>query len=113
MTDIMSLIGIGISAFIATNIDDIFVLVIFFSSNSFKKIQVVVGQYLGISLLIIISTFGALISLVIPQYFIRLLGLVPITIGVIKIVKSDIRENNNLLEFPDKELVDGNTIYLC
>ena len=73
----IALVGIGISAFIATNIDDIFVLMFFFSNSTFEKGQVIAGQYLGIGLLVAISTLGALLSLVIPQYFIGLLGLVP------------------------------------
>jgi cadmium resistance protein CadD (predicted permease) len=32
MVDIIGLIAIGVAAFVATNIDDIFVLMIFFSS---------------------------------------------------------------------------------
>ena len=48
MTDFFDLVGIGVSAFIATNIDDIFVLMLFFSSFKFHKFQVVVGQYLGL-----------------------------------------------------------------
>ena len=49
----------------------------FFSNSTFEKGQVIAGQYLGIGLLVAISTLGALLSLVIPQYFIGLLGLVP------------------------------------
>ena len=56
--DFIALIGIGISAFIATNIDDIFVLMFFFSNSTFEKGQVIAGQYLGIGLLVAISTLG-------------------------------------------------------
>ena len=76
--DLISLVGIGISAFIATNIDDIFVLMIFFSNSTFQKCQIVVGQFLGIGLLVALSTLGALLSLVIPQSLIGLLGLINI-----------------------------------
>lgn len=85
--DFFSLIGIGISAFVATNVDDIFVLMIFFSNSNFHKGQVVVGQYLGIGLLIVISTLGALLALVIPQYIIGLLGFVPVSIGIVKLTQ--------------------------
>ena len=81
MTDFFSLIGIRISAFVATNIDDIFVLMLFFSNPKFRMRQVVIGQYLGIGLLVVISTIGSLIALVVPQYIIGLLGLIPISIG--------------------------------
>jgi cadmium resistance protein CadD (predicted permease) len=83
--DFFSLVGIGISAFVATNIDDIFVLMLFFSSSNYSKWQVVFGQYLGIGALVAVSTLGSLLTLVLPQY-IGLLGLVPITIGVIRYI---------------------------
>ena len=92
MTDVVSLIGIGVSAFAATNIDDIFVLVMFFSSSysssmTFPVRQIVLGQYVGIGLLIAISALGSLIALVVPPYVIGLLGIVPIAIGVKRLVQ--------------------------
>ena len=100
MMDFFSLLGIGVSAFVATNIDDIFLLMLFFSSPKFQKTQVVIGQYLGIGLLVIIGALGSLLALVIPQYVIGLLGLVPIVIGVIRIMRirkpeSSIQEQMN------------------
>src|SRR5215212_41295 len=93
MTDIPGLIAIGVAAFAATNIDDIFVLMIFFSSYSsssssltFPVKQVVLGQYIGIGLLVAISALGSFISLAVPTYIIALLGIVPIVIGVKKLV---------------------------
>ena len=82
----MSLIGIGVSAFIATNIDDIFLLMMFFSSSyspsmTFPVKQIVLGQYIGIGLLVGISALGSLIAIVVPPYIIGLLGIVPIVIG--------------------------------
>jgi cadmium resistance protein CadD (predicted permease) len=79
-------------AFIATDIDDLFVLMLFFSSPSYHKWQVVVGQYIGIGALVAVSALGSLLTLVVPQYIIGLLGLVPITIGVIRLLH--LRNNN-------------------
>ena len=92
MTDI-SVLGIGIFAFIATNIDDLFVLMLFFSTTSNHKSQVVVGQYIGIAALVAVSTLGSLLALVVPEYVIGLLGLVPITIGAIRL--SHLRNDNH------------------
>src|SRR5215203_694083 len=87
MTDIPGLIAIGFAAFTATNIDDIFVLMMFFSSSMiFPVKQVVLGQYIGIGLLVAISALGSFISLAVPTYIIALLGIVPIVIGVKKLV---------------------------
>jgi cadmium resistance protein CadD (predicted permease) len=77
MTDTVGLIAIGVSAFAAASIDDMF-----FSSLTFPVRQVILGQYIGIGLLVSISALGSLISLVIPTYIIDLLGIAPIVIGV-------------------------------
>jgi len=97
MTDFFSLIGIGVSAFVATNIDDIFVLMIFFSNCNFQKGQVVVGQCLGIGLLIVISALGSFLALVMPQYIIGLMGLVPISIGIIRLIITPLIKNFQLI----------------
>lgn len=107
--DLISLVGIGISAFIATNIDDIFVLMIFFSNSTFQKGQIVVGQFLGIGLLVALSTLGALLSLVIPQSLIGLLGLIPITIGIIRLTKLS-KRNISEFEQPNQLVAKWNHI---
>lgn len=68
---------------------------LFFSTSNFRKGQVVIGQYLGIGLLVVISTLGSLLALVVPQYIIGLLGLVPISIGIIRLVQ--LRKRNNCI----------------
>jgi cadmium resistance protein CadD (predicted permease) len=93
MVDILSLFAIGVSAFAATNIDDIFVLMMFFSSLSFPVRHVVLGQYVGIGLLIAIGVLGSLISLVVPTYVIGLMGIVPIAIGIKNLI--EIRKKDN------------------
>jgi cadmium resistance transport/sequestration family protein len=90
------LIVTGILTFAATNIDDILLLVVFFSQANtsltnasltktpFRPRHVVVGQYLGFSILVGVSLLGFLGRLVIPQPWIGILGLAPIFIGVRK-----------------------------
>jgi cadmium resistance protein CadD (predicted permease) len=92
MIDILGLVTIGVAAFVATNIDDIFVLMMFFSSLTFPVRQVVLGQFIGIGLLIAISALGSLISLVVPTYIIGLMGIIPIIIGIKNLV--EIRKKN-------------------
>ena len=88
--DLVNLVVLGVSAFAATNIDDIFLLVLFFSSSDLAARHVVAGQYAGFGLLVGISAAGSLVSLVVPSKIIGLLGLVPIAIGVKKLL--DIRK---------------------
>jgi cadmium resistance protein CadD (predicted permease) len=82
-----TLFEIGVSAFVATNIDDIFVLIVFFSSKHFRIRNVVIGQYLGIGMLIIISALGSLLALIVPPIIIALLGIMPISIGIIRLLQ--------------------------
>lgn len=88
--DIASLVAIGVTAFAATNIDDMFVLILLFSTSvsvRFSVSQVVLGQFVGIGLLIAISALGSLIPLLVPPYLIGLLGIVPIAIGIRRLVE--------------------------
>lgn len=84
--NLFGLLGLAITLFAATNTDDIFVLLGFFSDPGYKVRDIVVGQYLGISALIAISLTAALIALVIPPAYIGLLGLAPIALGLEKLV---------------------------
>jgi cadmium resistance protein CadD (predicted permease) len=87
MIDIIGLVAIGVAAFVATNIDDIFVLMIFFSSLAYPVRQIVLVQYLGIGSLVAIGVLGSLIALVVPTYVIGLLGIVPIAIGIKNLIE--------------------------
>ncbi|MBE9009945.1 cadmium resistance transporter [Pseudanabaenaceae cyanobacterium LEGE 13415] len=72
----------GTIAFAATNIDDLFVLMLFFSQASFTKTQIYFGQYLGLGGIVACSLVGFLGGLLIPQAWIGLLGLLPIFMGI-------------------------------
>lgn len=95
MQDTVGLTAIGVSAFAATNIDDLFMLMIFFSSLSYSIRHIILGQYLGIGSLIGISIVGSLISLVVPTYVIGLMGIAPIAIGVKHLIENRIKDNTS------------------
>ena len=78
----------GIIAFVATNIDDLLILLLFFSqvNVNFRRRHIVIGQYLGFAVIIIASLPGFFGGLVVPQKFIGLLGLLPIAIGLLQLV---------------------------
>jgi len=82
MTGIFEVLSVGVTAFVATNIDDMFILVIFFSKRNIPSSQIIIGQYAGMGLLIGVSLVGSLISLVIPHNLIGLIGLIPTAIGI-------------------------------
>lgn len=78
MIDFFALVGVGISAFVATNIDDTFILIMLFSTFSFQARHIFIGQFLGIGILVIISTLGSVVALVMPLFVIGLMGFIPI-----------------------------------
>ncbi|RGO20899.1 quaternary ammonium transporter [Bacillus cereus] len=85
-------------AFTSTNIDDIFILLVLFSQvktgvckeedrtfqgkTKIKELYIVIGQYLGFSVIIFLSIIGFLSSFFIPISWIGLLGFVPIYMGI-------------------------------
>ncbi|MEH2419747.1 MAG: cadmium resistance transporter [Nostoc sp.] len=78
----------GIIAFIATNIDDIIILLIFFSQVdvNFRRRHILLGQYLGFTAIIIASLPGFFGGLVVQREWIGLLGLLPIAIGLQQLI---------------------------
>lgn len=82
----LSTIGLAIVLFAMTNIDDIFVLLSFFADPKFRARQVIAGQYLGIAALVAASIAASLISLVLAPAYVGLLGLLPILLGLRKLL---------------------------
>jgi cadmium resistance protein CadD (predicted permease) len=87
MTDLIGLFGTGIAAFIASNIDDTFILILLFATPSLLARNVIIGQYLGIVILVAISSTAALIALAIPEFAIGLMGIIPIIMGIKRLLE--------------------------
>ncbi len=88
---VLTTIFTSVLAFTASNIDDIFVLMVFFSQTDhiFRRHHVVAGQYLGFVAIIAVSLLGFGGSFLIPKEFIGFLGLLPIVIGIRKFARTD------------------------
>jgi cadmium resistance protein CadD (predicted permease) len=84
--NIPALIGLGAAVFASTNMDDLFVLMVFFADPVFPVRHVILGQYLGILALVALSLLGALAALAIPAGLVGLLGLLPLAIGLKKLL---------------------------
>jgi cadmium resistance protein CadD (predicted permease) len=78
----MEIVITSVLAFISTNIDDVFLLMLFFGNKHFKEREIVIGQYLGIASLIAVSFGLSFVGLVIDKAYIGLLGFLPIYFGV-------------------------------
>ena len=74
-------------AFAATNIDDIFLLTLFFAGVNarFNRRHIVAGQYLGFAALVALSLVGYFARFLAPEEWIGLLGFLPIIIGLKKL----------------------------
>lgn len=79
----------ALTAFSATNVDDIVILTLLFSrlDRDFRVVHVVSGQFLGIATLVLLSLIGYLSRTALPQSWLGLLGLVPICLGLVQLVK--------------------------
>ncbi|MGI0487828.1 cadmium resistance transporter [Pantanalinema rosaneae CENA516] len=74
----------GITSFVATNIDDIVILMVFFAqvNDRLRPQHIIVGKYLGFILLLLACLPGFLGGLFLPKAWIGLLGFLPIVIGI-------------------------------
>jgi cadmium resistance protein CadD (predicted permease) len=81
----ISLALVAAGLFATTNVDDLFLLVGFFSDRNLAAWQVVLGQILGVAVLIAISLSAALAALAFSPSYVGLLGFAPIILGAAKI----------------------------
>ena len=74
---IIGTVAIAVTAFTATNIDDILILTIFFAqvNSEFRPRHILIGQYLGFGLILLASLPGYLGGLVIDHKWLGLLGI--------------------------------------
>lgn len=82
----------AITAFIATSIDDLLILLIFFAQVKEERLttsSVLIGSYLGFSIIILLSLVGFLGGLVISPKWIGILGFLPIIIGIKQILEGE------------------------
>ncbi len=72
------------AAFVATNIDDLFVLMLLFGQAEGRSARrkICLGQLLGIAFLTAVSVVCALGLGRVPKAWLRLLGLVPLILGI-------------------------------
>ena len=91
----MSALLAGVTAFVATNLDDLVILMLFFAQTNaaFRPKQIVAGQYLGFGALILASLPGFFGGLMVPKTWIGVLGLMPITIGLYQLTHPEAEDH--------------------
>jgi cadmium resistance transport/sequestration family protein len=100
----MELVITSILTFASTNIDDIFILTLFYGDKRFKEREILAGQLLGIGALIFTSLLASLIGMFIPTPYIGLLGLFPIYLGI-KALWNHRNQDNDAILNPDADKV--------
>ncbi|MER3494146.1 MAG: transporter [Mastigocladus sp. ERB_26_2] len=91
MSQLIATITEAIIAFAATNVDDIIILLLFFSQldTHFRRRHVFIGQYLGFAAIILASLPGFFGGLVVSRTWIGLLGILPIVIGIKQLLNKE------------------------
>jgi len=94
MNDLITPVMAGFTAFTATNFDDIIILLLFFSQVNavFQRRHIIAGQYLGFAALVMVSLPSFFTSVLLPRPWIGLLGIVPIAIGISRLLNPDTEE---------------------
>lgn len=82
--DLIETVATAAAAFAATNIDDMIVLSVLFARRNehFHSRQIIVGQYLGFTVLVAASLAASVGLLALPDGVVGVLGLIPIALGV-------------------------------
>ncbi len=75
---------VAILCFLATTMDDLFLDMLFFAqATTRKQVQsIVIGKYIGIGILVLLSCLGAYGLQFVSEKYIGFLGLIPIAIGL-------------------------------
>jgi len=94
----------ALSAFIFTNLDDLFILAAFFANPEFRTREILLGQYLGFLFLLTASSMAYFAQFLIPSHWISLLGIIPIIIGIrglfhLKKSGTDVEERRDLSKY--------------
>jgi len=77
----LAVLSANVATFAATNVDDAFLLTLFFAQRIPTR-RIVAGQYVGFAAIIGISLIGVWGALAIPQRWIHFLGVLPLAIGI-------------------------------
>ncbi len=99
-----SAIATGAAVALATTFDDNIYLTSFFGrvSRTYRPRHVVVGEFLGLTILISISLVGYFVGMVVSDMWVGLLGVLPIMIGIHQLMGKEDDENSDVIEEVEK-----------
>ena len=73
------------TAFLATNLEELILLVVFYASGRFAIIDIIKGQYIGFFTILILSLIGSVIGHMLDKQVVSLFGLLLIYSGIIEL----------------------------
>lgn len=82
MIDWFASLGLALALFVATHVDDLVIVPALFLHPGLRPGQIVVGQLIGMAVLIGLSLAGSSFALALAPRHVSLLGVVPLAIGV-------------------------------
>jgi len=82
----------AIIAFVSVNLDELIVLIVFFSrtldkDSTYTSLQVVTGQLIGFTLIFAVSILGISLDVFFPAKYVALIGIIPLLIGCQQLYK--------------------------
>ncbi len=107
MSDLISIIPVAVAAFLATNFDNFFLLLSFVAGRDEPDRSVFFGYMTGMLIIVGLSMIAIVLPSFVPIQYLGLLGLVPVTAGVIGIVNAIRTRQEKISDSPD--LVIGQT----
>lgn len=78
----LTTLSLAVAVFASTNLDDLLLLTALFAHPRTKPRNIVMGQYLGIAILFVVSAFCAQAAVLVPKEYLALLGFLPILLGI-------------------------------
>jgi cadmium resistance protein CadD (predicted permease) len=99
-----SAIATGAAVALATTFDDNIYLTSFFGrvSRTFRPRHVVVGEFLGLTILISVSLVGFFVGMIVSDMWVGLLGVLPIMIGIYQLMGKEDDESSDVIEEVEK-----------
>ena len=87
MNQYLAVLSASTTTFAVTNIDDAFLLTFFFARRIPMR-RIVAGQYAGFAAIVVISLIGVWGALAVPHRWIRLLGVLPLAMGIKRLLQA-------------------------
>ena len=87
MNGLILIIFVAAAAFLATNTDNLALLVVFLLRYRCHRLVVGIAYLVGLSLVVLLSFLLSLLAGAVPVQYLGLLGFVPISIGVVGIYR--------------------------